>query len=115
MSGFVQGTGKIVFPIPQLMFSGGICLLVLAALLAAALTARLGVWQLDRAAHKLALQAAIDAEAARAWSMVSMAERTVDRSAGLIGEATVGKRCRCPPRTPAALSTNPRAVCAPWA
>ncbi|MFN3304584.1 MAG: SURF1 family protein [Roseateles sp.] len=38
--------------------------LVLAAtLLAAALTARLGVWQLDRAAQKLALQAAIDGQA----------------------------------------------------
>lgn len=40
-------------------------LVLVAALLAAALTARLGVWQLDRAAQKLALQAAIDAEAAR--------------------------------------------------
>ena len=34
-------------------------------LLGAALTARLGLWQLDRAQYKLALQAAIDAEAAR--------------------------------------------------
>lgn len=40
-------------------------LVLLAALLAAALTARLGLWQLDRAAQKIALQAAIDAEAAR--------------------------------------------------
>lgn len=40
-------------------------LLLAAALLGAALTARLGVWQLDRAQQKLALQAAIDAEAAR--------------------------------------------------
>lgn len=39
---------------------------LIAALLAAALTARLGVWQLDRAQQKLDLQAAIDAEAARA-------------------------------------------------
>lgn len=40
--------------------------LVLAAvLLGAALTARLGLWQLDRAQQKLALQAAVDAEAAR--------------------------------------------------
>ncbi|MFG6414858.1 SURF1 family protein [Roseateles sp. DC23W] len=38
-------------------------LVLLAALLAAALTARLGWWQLDRAAQKLALQAAIAAEA----------------------------------------------------
>jgi len=40
-------------------------LLLGAMLLGAALTARLGVWQLDRAQQKLALQAAIDAEAAR--------------------------------------------------
>jgi len=40
-------------------------LLLAAALLGAALTARLGVWQLDRAQQKLALQAAVDAEAAR--------------------------------------------------
>lgn len=40
-------------------------LLLAAALLGAALTARLGVWQLDRAQQKLALQAAIEAEAAR--------------------------------------------------
>lgn len=40
--------------------------LVLAlALLGAALTARLGFWQLDRAAQKLGLQAAIEAEAQR--------------------------------------------------
>lgn len=38
---------------------------LVAALLAAALTARLGLWQLDRAAQKLALQAAIEAEAER--------------------------------------------------
>jgi surfeit locus 1 family protein len=37
-------------------------LILLAALLGAALTARLGVWQLDRAAQKIALQAAIEAE-----------------------------------------------------
>jgi surfeit locus 1 family protein len=37
--------------------------LLLAALLAGALTARLGVWQLDRAAQKAALQQAITAEA----------------------------------------------------
>lgn len=41
-------------------------LLLAATLLGAALTARLGVWQLDRAAQKLALQAAIEAESARA-------------------------------------------------
>jgi surfeit locus 1 family protein len=40
-------------------------LVLIAAVIAAALTARLGVWQLDRAAQKLALQAALDAEAAR--------------------------------------------------
>lgn len=40
-------------------------LVFVAVLLGAALTARLGLWQLDRAQHKLALQAAIDAEAAR--------------------------------------------------
>ncbi|MDR7334907.1 SURF1 family protein [Roseateles asaccharophilus] len=38
-------------------------LVLLAAVLAAALTARLGFWQLDRAAQKLALQAAIDGQA----------------------------------------------------
>jgi surfeit locus 1 family protein len=40
-------------------------LLLAATLLGAALTARLGVWQLDRAAQKIALQTAIDAEAQR--------------------------------------------------
>ena len=40
-------------------------LLLGAALLSAALTARLGLWQLDRAAQKVALQAAGDAEGAR--------------------------------------------------
>jgi surfeit locus 1 family protein len=40
-------------------------LVLVAAVLAAALTARLGFWQLDRATQKLALQAAIDAEARR--------------------------------------------------
>lgn len=40
-------------------------IVLVAALLAAALTARLGVWQLDRAAQKLSNQAAIDAEAAK--------------------------------------------------
>lgn len=38
-------------------------LLLVLALAGAALTARLGVWQLDRAAQKLALQAAIEAKA----------------------------------------------------
>ncbi|PTT78344.1 transmembrane cytochrome oxidase [Pelomonas sp. HMWF004] len=38
---------------------------LVSALLAALLMGRLGLWQLDRAAQKLALQAAIDAEAAR--------------------------------------------------
>ena len=36
-----------------------------AALLGASLTARLGLWQLDRAAQKLTLQAAVEAEAQR--------------------------------------------------
>ena len=40
-------------------------LVLVAALLAAALTARLGVWQLDRAAQKIALQAAIEGEAGK--------------------------------------------------
>lgn len=40
-------------------------LVLVAALLGAALTARLGVWQLDRAAQKLGLQAAIEAQAQR--------------------------------------------------
>ncbi|WP_343623005.1 SURF1 family protein [Roseateles puraquae] len=40
-------------------------LVLLAALLGVALTARLGVWQLDRAQQKLALQAAMEVEAAR--------------------------------------------------
>jgi surfeit locus 1 family protein len=38
---------------------------LVATVLAAALTARLGLWQLDRAAQKLALQSAIDAQADR--------------------------------------------------
>lgn len=38
---------------------------LLAALLAAALTARLGLWQLDRAAQKIALQVAVDTEAGK--------------------------------------------------
>lgn len=38
---------------------------LVAAVLAAALTARLGWWQLDRAAQKLALQSAIEAEAVK--------------------------------------------------
>ena len=38
--------------------------LLAAALVGAALTARLGVWQLDRAAQKIALQAAVDAQGA---------------------------------------------------
>jgi surfeit locus 1 family protein len=45
--------------------SGRRWLVLLAALLGAALTARLGVWQLDRAAQKIALQAAIEAEAGK--------------------------------------------------
>src|SRR5437868_3343803 len=45
------------------MLSRGRWQVFAAALLGAALTARLGVWQLDRAAQKLALQAAIDAQA----------------------------------------------------
>ncbi|RTL44026.1 MAG: SURF1 family protein [Burkholderiales bacterium] len=40
-------------------------LVLLAALLGALLTARLGIWQLDRAQQKIDLQAAIDAEGAR--------------------------------------------------
>lgn len=39
---------------------------LIAALLSAALTARLGVWQLDRAAQKIARQVAIDAEGGKA-------------------------------------------------
>lgn len=38
---------------------------LLAALLSAALTARLGLWQLDRAAQKVSLQTALDAQAQR--------------------------------------------------
>lgn len=40
-------------------------LVLLATLVGAALTARLGVWQLDRAQQKVALQAAVDAQEAR--------------------------------------------------
>jgi len=46
--------------------TAGRWLVLLATVLSVALTARLGVWQLDRAQQKLDLQAAIDAEAARA-------------------------------------------------
>ncbi|WP_457325417.1 SURF1 family protein [Roseateles sp. P5_E11] len=45
--------------------SGRRWLVLLAGLVGAALTARLGVWQLDRAAQKIALQAAIEAEAGK--------------------------------------------------
>jgi surfeit locus 1 family protein len=38
---------------------------LVATLLAAALTARLGIWQLDRAAQKVSLQAALDAQTQR--------------------------------------------------
>ncbi|WP_457422449.1 SURF1 family protein [Roseateles sp. P5_E7] len=40
-------------------------LVLVAALLGAALTARLGVWQLDRAAQKVSIQRALDAETQR--------------------------------------------------
>ena len=40
--------------------TGRNAVVLLAALLSAALTARLGVWQLDRAAQKIALQASLD-------------------------------------------------------
>jgi surfeit locus 1 family protein len=49
------------------MTAGGrLFLVTLAALTVALLTARLGLWQLDRAAQKTAMQAAIDARAAMA-------------------------------------------------
>lgn len=47
------------------MLTGRAWVVLVATLLAAALTARLGVWQLDRAAQKVSLQAALDAETQR--------------------------------------------------
>ena len=58
---------------------------LIVALLAAALTARLGVWQLDRAQQKLDLQAAIDAEAARA----PLANAEMSASAALLHRRVV--------------------------
>ena len=61
-------------------------LLLAAALAFAALTARLGVWQLDRAAQKLALQAAIDAEAALpALGNAELAQASLHRRVALRG------------------------------
>lgn len=61
-------------------------LVLTAALLAAALTARLGVWQLDRAAQKLALQAAVDAEGARpALRNTDLADAALHRGVVLRG------------------------------
>lgn len=51
---------------------------LVAALLAVALTARLGVWQLDRAAQKLALQQRIDSRAALPPLDASALATTVD-------------------------------------
>jgi len=51
-------------------------IVLVAAVFAVALTARLGVWQLDRAAQKIALQQAIDARAAEpALSAEALARR----------------------------------------
>lgn len=61
-------------------------LVLVAALLCAALTARLGIWQLDRAAQKLALQAAIDAEVQRpALGNADLAEAALHRRVALRG------------------------------
>ncbi len=61
-------------------------LVLVIALLAAALTARLGVWQLDRASQKLALQAAHDAQAARpALGNAELGEAGVHRRVTLRG------------------------------
>jgi surfeit locus 1 family protein len=61
-------------------------LVLAAALVCAALTARLGVWQLDRAAQKLALQAAIDAEAQRpALGNAELGEAALHRRVALRG------------------------------
>ena len=57
-------------------------LMLAAALLGAALTARLGLWQLDRAAQKIALLAAIDAET----------ERPALGNAELVGEKQLHRR-----------------------
>lgn len=55
---------------------------LLAALAAVALTARLGVWQLDRAAQKLALQAAIDTRGALPPLEGAALARSTDLAAG---------------------------------
>ncbi|MDT7834450.1 SURF1 family protein [Aquabacterium sp. OR-4] len=64
------------------LLNRGPWLVLLAALLAAALTARLGVWQLDRAGQKLALQARIDGRAA----MPPLPAAELARSAATAGE-----------------------------
>jgi surfeit locus 1 family protein len=52
-----------------------------AAVVAAALTARLGVWQLDRAQQKIALQQAIDARSAQPPLAAEALARSVDEAA----------------------------------
>ncbi len=76
------------------MLSRSRWLVLLAALLGAALTARLGFWQLDRAAQKLALQSAIDAEGQRpALGNAELAGDKLHRRVALhgswVGERTV--------------------------
>jgi len=61
-------------------------MVLLAALLGAALTARLGFWQLDRAAQKLSLQAALDAQAEHpALGNAELAGATLYRRVALRG------------------------------
>ena len=61
-------------------------IVLLAALLGAALTARLGFWQLDRAAQKLSSQASLDAQAKRpALGNAELAGATVYRRVSLRG------------------------------
>ena len=58
---------------------------IVAALAGVGLTARLGLWQLDRAAEKLALQAMLEARTA----MPALEARDLARDAGLAWD-TVG-------------------------
>lgn len=57
-------------------------LVLVATLLAVALTARLGIWQLDRAAQKRALQTALDTRGELAPLAVSDLARTPDAATG---------------------------------
>ena len=65
------------------MLTGSRALVLLAALITAAVTARLGLWQLDRAAQKTTLQAALDARR----DLAALAPQELPRDAASVPEA----------------------------